>query len=418
MTHQMLSLLLALLPLALATSEAFPTPTPPVLARRLSEAPTAEPPLEPPAAPPSDPDPPAEPPAAPPSLPPAVPEPPMAPGDVRVPAVEFTCVFGDDVCSGSAQLPAGCPENRRRQLSEFTDQVMTALIASYADLDPPLTVTEEQINLEESFNPHEVKVVISQLEGGPTAEELAGAANTQSFTDSMAAEMGEPVALDATPTVIEVVVAPPPPSPPPPSPPPPDIQPITDQPPPPPPGGGGGGAGAAIAIVALLLLLLLLCCCGWYWRSSLHLGHAAARGDTWLRVDVRGTRSFVAPGMVLELGGQCLTVVRVQVTPGRNAFSRLLRRFSRSPDPVSDMLLEVTPSIVKNQPVGLRVQRPSALRGLRRPRTQPGTWTLRFVTPRHAVQSFSIDGPEEPGLNELASNEPASYEPTPTGPAA
>ena len=87
---------------------------------------------------------------------------------------------------------------------------MTALIASYADLDPPLTVTEEQINLEESFNPHEVKVVISQLEGGPAAEELAGAANTQSFTDSMAAEMGEPVALDATPTVIEVVVAPPP----------------------------------------------------------------------------------------------------------------------------------------------------------------------------------------------------------------
>ena len=336
------------------------------------------------------------------------------------------------MCSASeAIFPAGCTDSgRRRQLSEFTANVTTALIASYAALDPPLTITEEQITVTEisepSDTPRVVSVVIVALVGqGPSAEEIAASTNTQDFTDNMNEQMHEPVALESTPNVIAVVVAPPPPqsppSPPPPSPPPPSPPPVDpidpigdDPPPPPPPGGGGGGAGAAIAVVALLLLLILLaCCCGWYWRSSLHLGYAAARGDTELRVDVRGTRSYVVPGMDLDLGGQVLTVVSVTITPGRNAFRRLLRRFSRSPDPVSDMLIVVTPSVVANQPVGLRVKRPSILRGLKGPQPRRGHFTPRFAVPRHATHSYQFDGPEEPG-----SNEPASYESAPTGPAA
>ena len=92
----------------------------------------------------------------------------------------------------------------------------------------------------------------------------------------------------------------------------------------------------------------------------------------------------------------------------RNAFRRLLRRFSRSPHPDSDMLIEVTPSVAANQPVGLRVKRPSTLRGLKGPQPRRGHFTPRFAVPRHAARSYHFDGPEEPGSN-------AS---TPTGPAA
>ena len=94
------------------------------------------------------------------------------------------------------------------------------MISSFAAGSPPVTVTAEQMTLED-LGSSKVGVTIVQATGGPTAEDITAAAEQPTFLTSMGEELGEVVKFDVPPATVTVVVAsPPPPMSPSPSPPP------------------------------------------------------------------------------------------------------------------------------------------------------------------------------------------------------
>jgi len=131
------------------------------------------------------------------------------------------------------------------------------VISSFAATDPPVTVTAEQMTLED-LGDSRVRVTIVQAEGGPTVEDITAAAEQPAFLTRIAVELEvAEVSFDLPPATIAVIVAPPPPSPtPPPSGPTPGAVPngrTTDEDKFPVVPVVGGGVGAAFLVAAALI---------------------------------------------------------------------------------------------------------------------------------------------------------------------
>ena len=86
---------------------------------------------------------------------------------------------------------------RRRALAAIIDldAVEAAKIKSFANGEPPVTVTAEQMALED-LGDSTVRVTIVQAEGGPTAQDITAAATLPAFLASMAEELGAPVGME------------------------------------------------------------------------------------------------------------------------------------------------------------------------------------------------------------------------------
>ena len=164
----------------------------------------------------------------------------------------------EPVClpASSFALKIGATRRRRALTAIDLDAVEAAKIKSFANGEPPVTVTAEQMALED-LGDSTVRVTIVQAEGGPTAQDITAAATLPAFLASMAEELGAPVGMEEEPTTISITVLykPPPsasPSPPPPSAPPPSAPPSEVC-----RGGPGGGKpsspSAACSTVAMAL---------------------------------------------------------------------------------------------------------------------------------------------------------------------
>lgn len=95
------------------------------------------------------------------------------------------------------------------------DSVQAAVIDSFANGSPPLTLAPDQVLVEYIEN-RTVLVTILQTEGGPTASDITAAAENPVFLTNVAADLNvDEVFFELPPTTTEVIVAPPPPSPPP-----------------------------------------------------------------------------------------------------------------------------------------------------------------------------------------------------------
>ncbi|EOD21376.1 hypothetical protein EMIHUDRAFT_241277 [Emiliania huxleyi CCMP1516] len=91
---------------------------------------------------------------------------------------------------------------RRQRALAAIDQVEAAVISSFAATDPPVTVTAEQMTLED-LGDSKVRVTIVQAEGGPTVEDLTAAAEQPAFLTRMAVELEvAEVSFDLPPATI------------------------------------------------------------------------------------------------------------------------------------------------------------------------------------------------------------------------
>ena len=88
----------------------------------------------------------------------------------------------EPVClpASSFALKIGATRRRRALAAIDLDAVEAAKIKSFANGDPPVTVTAEQMALED-LGDSTVRVTIVQAEGGPTAQDITAAATLPAF---------------------------------------------------------------------------------------------------------------------------------------------------------------------------------------------------------------------------------------------
>jgi len=125
----------------------------------------------------------------------------MLPGEARAAASSFS-------------LEISTTRRQRALAALDLDAIQDAVIKSFATGSPPVTVTAEQMTLED-LGDSRVRVTIVQAEGGPAAEAITASAKQPTFLESVATELSVPkVYYDTAPVTISVTVAPPPPPPP------------------------------------------------------------------------------------------------------------------------------------------------------------------------------------------------------------
>ena len=120
----------------------------------------------------------------------------MLPGEARAAASSFS-------------LEISTTRRQRALAALDLDAIQAAVIKSFADGSPPVTVTAEQMTLED-LGSSKVGVTIVQATGGPTAEDITAAAEQPTVRPSMGEELGEVVEFDVPPATVPAVGAPPP----------------------------------------------------------------------------------------------------------------------------------------------------------------------------------------------------------------
>mmetsp|Transcript_42453 Transcript_42453/g.136841 ORF Transcript_42453/g.136841 Transcript_42453/m.136841 type:complete len:261 (+) Transcript_42453:255-1037(+) len=102
----------------------------------------------------------------------------MLPGEARAAASSFS-------------LEISTTRRQRALAALDLDAIQHAVIKSFATGSPPVTVTAEQMTLED-LGDSRVRVTIVQAEGGPAAEAITASAKQPTFLESVATELSGP----------------------------------------------------------------------------------------------------------------------------------------------------------------------------------------------------------------------------------